>query len=819
MGTSGSLKYFIAYNLLTTFVCILGGIHIYYKADLPFKVSQSNDNLIILEDYGKTRGLLSGDKLVAVDGINVQDRDEYEFILDGKLPGENIEISYIRSEFKNNTQVTLTHYYSLFYLIIVSFTSLLFIITSSFVLVKSRLNNVSIVFNFSSTAIAIWIMTTSANYIVPNHWIGVSTRIILHFVYTLGSVLFIHFTLIFPTDRTRQRKKLLIALYAAAIVIPNVINKIFLDAINQQTVELIRLYTNLYNSLRIFAIVCIMIAISIFFNSFVSAKTDEERKKLKWLLYGFLIGPCSFVFLWLLPQLLFSQSVFPEEVIMILLTIIPLTFSIAIVKYRIMDIDYIINRSVVYGIVISLLTILYIFLITTIISIFKISDSPPLSAVFAVLIALIFEPVKVSVQNFVNKKFFRVRFNFREEVNRFIYTIKEFTDVSHLSRFLVEEIDRLIPVDKIGFCELSSNNKIYLRCHRNFDQIANKTLSLKYETLLLNIFEVAAVKAKIENDLDISSLYQNTLIRWNISLVIPIKSVKNDLYGFLILGNKKSGARYSAEDVDLLKDIGVSAAAVIERIKLQEELVKEKLIAEKLEELNQQKLMFVSRVSHDLKTPLTSIKMFAEMLKNDDDKLPGQSLKHIEIIEGESDRLTRLINNVLDFAKIERGALENVFEKIHLNEVIAKAVEVMQYPIKMKNFVLKVQLNEFDDLIMGDENAICESLENLISNAIRYSPKNKDIELKTFSSGNYSCVSVSDKGIGIHQDDINEIFTSFYRTQNSIKNKIEGTGLGLPIVKQIMDAHKGIIKVISEPGKGSTFTLCFPNSPNDNQEG
>jgi hypothetical protein len=104
------------------------------------------------------------------------------------------------------------------------------------------------------------------------------------------------------------------------------------------------------------------------------------------------------------------------------------------------------------------------------------------------------------------------------------------------------------------------------------------------------------------------------LLRWKINLVVPIKSVNDELFGFIILGNKKSGSRFTTEDVDLLKDIGINAGSTIERIKLQEQLIREKLTAEKLEELNQQKSMFVSQVSHELKTPLTAIKMFSDLI-------------------------------------------------------------------------------------------------------------------------------------------------------------------------------------------------------------
>ena len=157
--------------------------------------------------------------------------------------------------------------------------------------------------------------------------------------------------------------------------------------------------------------------------------------------------------------------------------------------------------------------------------------------------------------------------------------------------------------------------------------MANKSLRIKPENLERKRFQAAAIKNKVETDADISTIFQNTLVRWEISLVVPIKSVNEELYGFIILGNKKSGARFSTEDVDLLKDVGINAGSTIERIKLQEQLIREKVAIESLEELNQHKSLFVSTVSHDLKTPLTSIKIFAEMLlENEKDYLINQKV-------------------------------------------------------------------------------------------------------------------------------------------------------------------------------------------------
>ena len=485
---------------------------------------------------------------------------------------------------------------------------------------------------------------------------------------------------------------------------------------------------------------------------------------------------------------------------MILLCAVPITFAIAIIKYHLLNIDEVLNRSIVYAIVILLLLVFYSTAIFIFVSSFHVSDQTIVSAIAAVLLAVLFQPMKTKVQQFVDKKFFRVQYNFREELNKFIATIKNYNDVNSLGEYLIREIDFLIPVEKIAFSIIDEHTgKLLIKSQKNFDDIANKSLRIKPENLVRKWFQAAAIKNKVEADADISTIFQNTLIRWKISLVVPIKSVKEELYGFLIMGNKKSGTRFSTEDVDLLKDVGINVGTTIERIKLQEQLIREKLTAERLEELNKQKSMFVSTVSHDLKTPLTSIKIFAEMLLENEKTLSDKSKNHLEIIEGETDRLTRLINNVLDFSKIEKGVKDYSFREIHFNKIVKGVIELMHYTLKMKEFSLEIKLRDFNDLIYGDADAITEAIENIISNAIRFSTNKKEISISTYSEDNFVCVSVKDNGIGINQSDIKMIFDPFFRSENAKSKKIEGTGLGLPIVKHIVDEHKGKISIDSSP--------------------
>jgi two-component system sensor histidine kinase SenX3 len=128
----------------------------------------------------------------------------------------------------------------------------------------------------------------------------------------------------------------------------------------------------------------------------------------------------------------------------------------------------------------------------------------------------------------------------------------------------------------------------------------------------------------------------------------------------------------------------------------------------------------------------------------------------------------------------------------------------------MKGFILQTKLKEFDDLVYGDADAITEAIENIISNAIRFSTAKKEISVSTYYKDGFACVEIEDNGIGIDQMDIENIFAPFFRSEDARSKKIDGTGLGLTIVKHIVEEHKGKIEIKSTPELGSIFTLCFP---------
>jgi two-component system phosphate regulon sensor histidine kinase PhoR len=231
-------------------------------------------------------------------------------------------------------------------------------------------------------------------------------------------------------------------------------------------------------------------------------------------------------------------------------------------------------------------------------------------------------------------------------------------------------------------------------------------------------------------------------------------------------------------------------------------------------ELDNFRREFISNVSHELKTPLTSIHGYAETLL-DDDFTDIETVKHfLEIIENESARMSRLINDLLDLQKLEEGKVKFEIEEIDLSKVI----EYVSRIVKPLTESLKVELRtscEGEVKIEGDFDRLVQAVLNLTDNAVKYTSQKENgqkiVEVSCSMIDDRECeIKVKDTGIGIPADSLSRLFERFYRVDKARSRKVGGTGLGLSIVKMIVEAHKGRIEISSEVGTGSEFRIVLP---------
>ena len=229
-------------------------------------------------------------------------------------------------------------------------------------------------------------------------------------------------------------------------------------------------------------------------------------------------------------------------------------------------------------------------------------------------------------------------------------------------------------------------------------------------------------------------------------------------------------------------------------------------------EIAQMKTDFVSSVSHELRTPLSAIKAYVEMLLDGEARDEKARREFHEIIAGEADRLTRLIENILNISRIESGVIRVVREPMQLTEVARKVLDIVAPQAKAAGIDLRGRMEPVPHLIEADRDMICQAVLNLVGNALKYTPRGGTVTVATSwdERRGVAVCEVADTGTGISPDDLPHIFDKFYRVQGHAK-MAKGTGLGLTLVKHIVEiVHDGHLSVTSECDKGSTFRLELP---------
>jgi signal transduction histidine kinase len=227
-------------------------------------------------------------------------------------------------------------------------------------------------------------------------------------------------------------------------------------------------------------------------------------------------------------------------------------------------------------------------------------------------------------------------------------------------------------------------------------------------------------------------------------------------------------------------------------------------------ELAEMRSQFVSSVSHELKTPLTTVRMFSETMRLDEEMDRQTQCEYLDTILSESERLGRLVDNVLDFARIEQGVRTYHRQPTRLEDVVEEAARVIRFPLTQSGFTLDLAVARTLPPIEADRDALLQAILNLMTNAMKYSGTSRRIGIHLRREGDDALIAVTDYGVGIAPEEQGRIFERFYRAPASQGQYIPGAGLGLTLVAHIAKAHGGDVAVRSSPGAGSTFTIRLP---------
>lgn len=801
---------YVVLEVVTVLICFAGLYQILQKAGMPLMLG---DRGYVEQADSTVRGAIRiGDTLKSINSIPVQSSDEAEFLLDGAAIGDTLQLKLMGSISPEpfTTQIVTRRYYSPSFIVIILLAAGIFLGVAAFVRRRKSEGMDIQVFHALCLSMAMLIMTTSGRYTVR---LGIGYLVAAFFfaAYSFAPVFLFLFSRIFPRDRRAESPLLFQRTIQFAGLFTLILMFSFFIACWSDSLAAFRFHFVIFRAVQVWFVACVVATIISFGAGYRAAKEEAERRKILWIALGVCISALGFVDLWLLPQFFLGHAIVPEEAIILLSVLAPITFGIALIRYRVMDITLLINRSAVYVAVSVLILVIYAACFGVAL---KLSGQLGTAGTFgvsglAVIInVMLFAPARGIIQRFVDKSFFRVQYDYRSALKVLAEKTSVAENSEDVGEIISENISAFLAVERLCIAykgeDADSWEFVTSMEIKNLDQFAPQ---LEQHPTLLGLPQI------VEHDVELVRADEPKFIAMGICLLYPILNDHKKLVGLLAVGEKKSGTRFSAEDCDLLLGAGQLSIAAVERILLRKKIAFEQEESKRLAELNELKSYFVSGVSHELKTPLTAIRMFAEMLRGRAEGAKAQ--EYLDIIEGESARLGRLIDNVLDFAKIERGLKEYRKTPSELTSIVQNVLTVMHYEIQKESFTLETEFAEELLAFDADSDAIAEAIMNIISNALKYSSTEHYICITTFRENTFVCVKIRDKGVGIAPQFIDTIFQPFSRLKDDATQRAGGAGLGLALVRHIVSGHNGRVDVESSLGNGTTFTLSFPSAEAD----
>jgi len=308
-------------------------------------------------------------------------------------------------------------------------------------------------------------------------------------------------------------------------------------------------------------------------------------------------------------------------------------------------------------------------------------------------------------------------------------------------------------------------------------------------------------------------------------ILSPILS-QDGMVGILFVGNASLDAAITQGDEELLSILANQVGQSLENAQLFEQVYNSRqdlesniqdrtreleLALEEVKRISKMKSEFISAVSHELRTPLTSIKGYASILlagKLGD--IPQEVKERLEKINKHSDNLVRFINDLLDISRIEAGRVQMTFDKHNIATLVENIRDLLAPQMKEKNIQFSVNLADQIPILLIDGSQIERVFINLLGNAVKFTPVNGSITLRGTRQNNEVLFEITDTGIGIKEADAPRLFDEFYRVDNEINQNVKGSGLGLTLVKNIVEAHGGKIWLNSKPSQGTTFYFTLP---------
>ena len=532
--------------------------------------------------------------------------------------------------------------------------------------------------------------------------------------------------------------------------------------------------------------------------SYRQTRIARQRLQILYLLVGiismFLIGLVLHVanyFLHLGYSFFFVASLYS--------LLISFFFALAIVKYRLVDIHFIIRGGILYSLLSGLVLVIYVLFIKNVCDIlarkFE-TTSLLVESTFVLILVFLLRPLERKVEEFIDRFFYRERYLFRLKFFEFTRTLLNLLDLPTLLDATVGFISQALVVEQVGIWILENESDSYRLVSQRGVPWEKSFPKDNPFVIYLRKSEPAVELEYIKNVRTFQPEVQE-IIATHSSLVIPLQWDEG-LLGFILVGEKRNGKKFTIMEIEALGALAPAVAMAISRALLYQDLKRkdrQMMQSEKLAALGEMAASFV----HGIRNPLGIILGSAETIRK---KISGPVQKEmIQFISEESERINRMLTSFLGFAKPKPPA----FEEVDLKDILEKTLDLISIQAGSQKVQIQKEYPEGKILIFLDPEQIREALVNLEMNALEAMPEGGTLRIVLAHREDTDVIiRISDTGVGIPPGQESKIFDPFFST------KEQGTGLGLSIVHSVVKNHGGTISVMNNDGGGTTFALTFP---------
>jgi signal transduction histidine kinase/CheY-like chemotaxis protein len=646
-----------------------------------------------------------------------------------------------------------------------------------------------------STAAQLWGDAYNFQYaILPRRWIFWLHFILEYGLFIINYAVILHFIMIFPTPNPIIERFPVLTWVAIYALHPLIV--LMVTLLSSPWSESIRAGSHI--SWRV-ALIQAILSVVVGIRSVRNARDPVSRSQIRWILWGASMALAVIVPGYILPLALIGHPLIPHPVMMLGTVVIPVIFAIPILRYRLFDIEIIINRTLVYGTLTLLLGGLYLLLVrlfTLVVQIVLRRTSDTLVVFIATLgIALAFAPLRQRMQAAIDRAFYREKVDFQQALLTFSREVRTIIELPGLLNVLINRVTDILHVTHSAVFLQGADGVFQLARARNLPMKEAKPLSLD-----------DAAREQLQSG-DIVKTGEPTF-----TLLVPLivhRANESDLIGVLALGPLLSGQNYSRDDRALLIGLAHQAGTAIHVAQLIEEKQAEALQKEQAEAASHAKSVFLANMSHELRTPLNAILGFSELMTRDSN-LNAEQQDNLNMINRSGEYLLSLINDVLELSKIEIGRAQLEKESFDLHHLLGDLEEMFRLQAEFKGLALILaKTPDVPQYVRADKGKLRQVLINLIGNAIKFTHEGS-ITLRVRSTGESTNsrptlrFEVQDTGVGIAPTEMQDAFATFVQTSSGRQSK-QGSGLGIPISRRFVRIMGGDLTMTSQPGQGTTF--------------